>query len=183
MRLRRSVDAATGWRSLIVASMLITIITAKDAPSITSKAFDNEPMNIEYFDDSDVILFQDWYQNAVYRSEDAGETWEKVEDIRYDDAWSMYMHPFNKTRAYVLTKETTHYKTDDRGKTWHNFSTGSSPTAWRLPPLSFHAGDPDKIIFNGQDCMGIYCEELVRSTLRHSNSIRESYSTFLGDVH
>jgi hypothetical protein len=165
MRLRRSVDAAAGWRSLIIALMLITnIVAKKDAPSITDWAVHNEPMNIEYFDDSDVILFQDWNENAVYRSENAGETWAKVEDIPYNDAWSMYMHPFDNKRAYVLTKDTTHYMTADRGKTWQSFFTDSSPSAWRLRPLSFHAGDPDKIIFNGQDCMGIYCEELVRST-------------------
>jgi hypothetical protein len=175
MRLRRSVDAATGWWSLIIASLLITNITAKkNDPSIISSDFPNQPMNIEYFDDSDVILFQDWDQNVVYRSEDAGETWSEVEDIPYNDAWSMYMHPFNNKRAYVLTKETTHYKTSDRGKTWQSFSTDSSPSAWRMQPLSFHAGDPDRIIFNGQDCMGIYCEELVRSTLQQFNSIRES---------
>jgi hypothetical protein len=74
------------------------------------------------------------------------------------------MHPFDNKRAYVLTKDTTHYMTADRGKTWQSFFTDSSPSSWRRQPLSFHAGDPDKIIFNGQDCMGIYCEELVRST-------------------
>ena len=154
MRLRRFVDAATGWRSLIIASLLITNITAKkEAPSITHTLFDNQPMNIEYFDDSDVILFQDWDQNAVYRSEDAGETWSEVKDIPYNDAWSMFMHPYDNKRAYVLTKETTHYKTNDRGKTWQSFFTNSSPSVWRQP-LTFHAEDWNKIIFNGEDCMG-----------------------------
>ena len=168
MRLGGFVDAATGWRSLIIASLLIANIMAKkDAPSITFSDFNNQPMNIEYFDDSDVILFQDWEENAVYRSENAGETWAKVEDIPYNEAWSMYMHPFDKKRAYVLTKETTHYMTADRGKTWNKFFTDSSPSAWRLQPLSFHASEPDQIIFNGQDCMGIYCEEVVRSNIYH----------------
>jgi Sortilin, neurotensin receptor 3, len=168
MRLRRVVDAATGWRSLIIASMLITNITAqKDAPSITAVPFDNQPNNIEYFDDSDVIIFQDWESGTVYRTDNAGETWSKVNGtpITYEDAWSMYMHPFDKERAYVLTKESTHYMTDDRGATWQSFFTDALPSAWRDPPLSFHADDPNKIIFNGMNCMGIFCEELVRGGL------------------
>jgi photosystem II stability/assembly factor-like uncharacterized protein len=179
MRLRRSVDAATGWGSLIIASLLITNITAKsDAPLIPYTEFDNQPMNIEYFDDSDVILFQDWVQNAVYRSEDAGEIWSKVEDLPYNDAWSMFMHPYNNKRAYVLTRETTHYKTDDRGKSWQSFFTDSSPSIWE-PPLTFHAGDPDKIIFNGEDCMGnFFCPELVRSTLQQFSFMKSPAKLF-----
>jgi hypothetical protein len=181
MRLRRAVDSATGWRSLIIASMLITGTTAKEeAPSLKLNTFNNPPVNIEYFDDSDVILFQDWMASKVYKTEDAGESWSEVKEI--PDVWSMYMHPFDKKRAYVLTRESKHYKTDDRGKTWQSFLTDSSPSVYRNPPLSFHADDPDKIIFNGEDCLGIYCEEVVRklSWQLRSESIQLN---FLGDVH
>lgn len=163
MRLRRAVDAVTGWRSLILASMLITNIAAKkDAPSLTYTTFDHQPQNIEYFDDSDVILFQDWDSNTLWRTDNAGESWSEV-DIPYNEAWSMYMHPFDKKRAYYLTKEGTHYKTEDRGETWQSFVTDYPPSVLRNQPLSFHADDHDKIIFNAEDCMGIFCEELVRN--------------------
>lgn len=163
MRLRGSISAATGWQSLIIASMLITNITAAktDGPSISSTAFDNQPMNVEYFDDSDVILFQDWVSNSIYRTADAGKTWSPVADIPNNEAWSMYMHPFDKKRAYVLTKEGIHYKTEDRGETWEGFFTEYPPSVWKTQPLSFHAADPDKIILNVEDCMGFFCEELV----------------------
>jgi Sortilin, neurotensin receptor 3, len=167
MRLRGYLDAPTGWGSLIVASILIINTLAKnDAPRLTHTAFMNLPENPEYFDDSDVIMVQDWVEDAVYRTEDAGESWKNIDDFAEEAAWTMYMHPFDKKRAYVLTKGNTHWRTDDRGATWKKFFADAAPSAWRPQPLSFHAGDPDKIIFNGQDCMGIFCEEVVRAFLK-----------------
>jgi len=164
MWLRGHFGTATRWSSLFIAAILITSTSAKkDAPTITSVKFDNPPQNVEYFDDSDVVLFQDWVENIIYRTDNAGETWSVVKGIPANEAWSMYMHPFDKKRAYVLTQEKTHWKTQDRGETWEKFFTDAPPSAWRAQPLSFHASDPDKIIFNGQDCMGIFCDELVRA--------------------
>jgi photosystem II stability/assembly factor-like uncharacterized protein len=163
MRLRRSLNSATGWRSLFAATLLATSTSAKkDSPGITSTKFKHALQNVEYFDDSNVVLFQDWVENAVYRTDDAGESWNKVTGIPAHEAWSMYIHPFDNKRAYVLTQESTHWKTHDRGETWQKFFTDAPPSAWKPQPLSFHASDPDKIIFNGQDCMGIFCDELVR---------------------
>ena len=154
-------EAVTGWSSLLVTStLIISALAKKESPTITPNKISHRPENVQYFDDSDVILFQDWVENTVYRSDNAGETWKVVKDIPFDEAWNMVLHPFDKKRAYVLTQESTHYKTDDRGETWEEFFTDASPSAWR-EPLSFHASDPDKIIFNGQDCMGIFCDELV----------------------
>lgn len=70
------------------------------------------------------------------------------------------MHPFDKERAYVITNTKTHYKTKDRGATWQEWIAEAPATIFR-EVLSFHAGDPDRIIFNAMDCTGIFCEELV----------------------
>jgi hypothetical protein len=70
------------------------------------------------------------------------------------------MHPYDKKRAYIITNTKTHYKTDDRGKTWEEFSADNLATVFR-EPLTFHGRDPDRIIFNAMDCSGIFCEELV----------------------
>jgi Sortilin, neurotensin receptor 3, len=164
MRFRRFLDAVTACRSLVMVSLLFGSAYAKaDGPSISLKKFDHEPMNIEYFADSDVIMFQDFQTNIVYRSEDAGASWDEVKDLPEGKAWSMYMHQFDAKRAYVLTPEGTHYKTSDRGKTWEKFYVGAVGTVFpgRLP-LSFNAGDPDRIIFNGMDCEGLkFCIERV----------------------
>jgi hypothetical protein len=163
MRFRRLLEAATGWRSLIIASLLFSNAYAKkDAPTIISKSFDHTPMNIQYFDGSDVIMFQDYEASTVYRSEDGGAKWDEVKDLPEGKSWTMHMHPFDSKRAYVLTPEGTHYKTNDRGKTWDKFNTGAEGTIFggRLP-LSFNAGDPDRIVFNGMDWESIFCVERV----------------------
>jgi hypothetical protein len=72
------------------------------------------------------------------------------------------MHPFDSKRAYVFTNEKTHWKTEDRGETWQGFFSDSITSVFRYP-LAFHAGDPDRIIFNGMDCTGIFCEEIASS--------------------
>lgn len=164
MWLKGSFDAATGWSSLFIASILISSTSAKkESPTITPNKINHRPENVQYFEDSDVILFQDWIENVVYRTDNAGESWKVVDNIPANMAWNMVLHPVDKKRAYVLTQESTHWKTDNRGETWEEFFTDAPPSAWRQP-LSFHASDPDKIIFNGQDCMGIFCDELVRNS-------------------
>lgn len=70
------------------------------------------------------------------------------------------MHQFDKKRAYIITNENKHYITKDRGESWQEFEAASQASIFRAP-LTFHAGDPDRIIFNAMDCAGIFCEELV----------------------
>ncbi|KAF8864345.1 Oligoxyloglucan reducing end-specific cellobiohydrolase [Acephala macrosclerotiorum] len=79
--------------------------------------------------------------------------------------FELVMHQFDHTRAYIITEDNgnTHYKTSDRGETWEEFSVGNLASIFR-EVLTFHAGDPDRIIFNGMDCTGIFCEELTLVT-------------------
>ena len=76
------------------------------------------------------------------------------------------MHPFDNKRAYIITEEQTHWKTLDRGKTWQEFTTDYDASLFR-EALDYHAGDPDRIIFNGMKCEGIFCQEIV-SFIGHS---------------
>ena len=161
MRLRGALQTATGWRSLLVATVLCSNAVAKEnKPRVTVTEFSHFPSNLNYFEDSDVVLFQDYDENTVYRSDDAGEKWTMIKDIPEGKAWDLFLHPFDSKRAYVLTRDNTHWKTEDRGKSWKEFFTDASPSMFRMP-LSFHASDPDKIIFNGQDCASIFCTEQV----------------------
>jgi hypothetical protein len=169
MRLRSSPSASHGWSrsfssvgSLFSAALLLTpTLVRGDGPKLSMKTFEHPPVNLQYFDDSDVIMFQDWSTNTVYRSPDAGVTWAPIKDAPDGKEWNMYMHPFDSKRAYVLTEGSTHWKTSDRGETWKSFFTDATPSAYRAT-FTFHAGDPDRIIFNGEDCTtGIFCEEIV----------------------
>ncbi len=162
MRLRL-LEAATGWRCLLIAALLCSTTSAKkDAPSISSTKLDHAPSELSYFDDSDVILFQDYHDDTIWRSPDAGESWAKVADIPDGKSWTLVMHPFDHKRAYVLTKELSHFKTTDRGESWTEFFADSQPDMYMTYPMSFHAKDPDRIIINSQDCSaGLFCDEQV----------------------
>lgn len=153
--------AATGWRSLLISSLLCSkALAKKDEPKITFSEFRFVPYGLQYFDDSDVVMFEDRMEGLVYISDDAGEKWNTVSKVPKGKVLELQMHPFDKKKAYVITTEQTHWKTNDRGNTWKEFFTDSPASLFRQA-LSFHAGDTDRIIFNGMDCTGIFCEELV----------------------
>lgn len=149
------------WRLLLLtmAAMLwsAVVVTAKGKPDISVTKFDNKPEFINYFEDSDVVIFHDRIERAIYRSEDAGASWYKVEDV--GDAFLLVMHRFEPSTAFAITEGGTHFKTTNRGKSWETFDTGSAPSDYQPEILVFHAGDPDRIIFNGMSCEGILCSE------------------------
>lgn len=162
----RFLEATAGWPSLLITFLLYSYPTnaADGAPKVTANKFPQKPMNVEYFKDSDVVLFQDFVANAIYRSENAGEKWDMVTDIPKGEGWDLWMHPVDSKRAFVITRDSTHYMTKDRGKTWQTFKTGMAPSMFRMP-LTFHASEPDKVIFNGMDCKNaLWCTEETRYT-------------------
>ncbi len=124
---------------------------AKDSPDIKINDFSYQPDNLNYFEDSDVLLFHDYVEGLVYRSTDAGKTWDKVTDIPANEAARLVMHEFHPERAYVMTDGITHFRTEDRGKTWKPFLTDAEMSMFQPDVLTFHATDPDRIIFNGMD--------------------------------
>lgn len=159
MRLRSS---ETGWRCLLVSTLLYTSAWAKkDAPGVSYAKVENIPHNLQYFDDSDVLLYEDRDDAVVYRSVDAGETWKKITAVPEGKMLEISMHPFDSKRAYIITSGKSHWATNDRGEHWEEFYTDNQASVFR-PALSYHAKDPNRIIFNAMDCTGIFCEELVR---------------------
>jgi photosystem II stability/assembly factor-like uncharacterized protein len=155
-------QTAAGWRSLLSSTLLFTAAWAKkDKPGVEQTKFDFVPYNVNYFEDSDVILFEDGLSHNVYRSVDAGKTWGKVKDVPEGGMMEISMHPFDKSRAYIIMNDTTHYMTSDQGKSWKSFTTDALASVFR-EALTYHAADPDRILYNAMDCAGIFCEELVR---------------------
>lgn len=153
-----------GWQSILVSALLCTSSASakKDKPSVHLSNFPFWPFNVQYFDDSDVLLFEDVNDHIVYRSEDAGVSWDKVSAVPAGKRLEVTMHPHDNKRAYIIiTNERSHWLTKDRGKNWEEFYTDAQASVFR-EVLVFHAGDPDRIIYNGMDCTGIFCEELVR---------------------
>lgn len=149
------------WRSLLFSTLLCTgALAKKDKPAVVTTTFDFVPVDVQYFDDSDTLLFEDRIGREVYRSEDAGESWKPVADVPQGKLLELVMHPYDNKRAYIITEERTQWMTSDRGKSWEEFYTDSQASVFRKA-LTFHAGDPNRIIFNGMDCTGIFCEEVV----------------------
>ena len=162
MRARAALQAA----ALLATALWATPLAAKnDRPTFHTKPFENIPSNLVYFPESDVVLFQDTDDNNIYRSDDSGVKWNRVDAVPEGKAWLLYMHQYDSNRAYILTEDGLHhFRTSDRGKTWDKFDSGTRMSEFRGDILQFHAADPDRIIFNGMVCQGLFCQEVATYT-------------------
>ena len=98
----------------------------------------------------------------MIRSEDTGQEWGTVNDVPEGQARDLVLHPFNKEVAYVWGEKSTHWITDDRGKSWRSFDIEGYPAQLGLP-FSFHAADSDKVIVNV--CTELFlCNEMAYYT-------------------
>ncbi|KAI9657766.1 MAG: vacuolar protein sorting/targeting protein PEP1 [Bathelium mastoideum] len=148
----------------ILSALLVLLLSpalAKDddeaGPEITKITFDGPLVNIRYFDDSDIITATDAENSVVHRSTDAGKSWRPVKDIVKGEALEVVHHPFNNQVAVCFGNQRTHWITKDQGETWNSFKTDGDPS-FRAPPISFHAGDANKIILNLLKCDDFECE-------------------------
>lgn len=162
---------------LPLLSLLVTLLaaaaftrsafaSAKNAgPRITKTAFEHRFDGLSYFEGSDVVLAYDPKFGVVHRSTDAGEDWKTVEDIPKGQVAELRQNPFDRNKAYVLSTGHRHWRTDDRGETWHPFKTSASPSP-RRSTLNFHAGDTDKVIFMAEECQNLLfdCDEVALYT-------------------
>ena len=133
----------------------------KKGPKITIHELEHPVSNLFYFEDSDVVLIHDREAGKIKRSSDAGVSWKDVHDVDKKAAWDLWQHPHDHETAYVLGGDRKHWITHDRGENWEEFETPAAPSLFRSPPLSWHAGDSNKVLFHGQKCRGIFsCQEI-----------------------
>jgi hypothetical protein len=155
---------------LLLATLLSTASTvyAKDEPTIVVTPFKSPAINLNYFPHSNVILFQEAETpRAVWRSTDGGAKWTKAEGIEHDKSYALVMHKYDPNRAYVLTRGNVHWRTEDKGETWVAFYTNAYTSDFEETLgkwLTFHADDPDKILFTGLECQGVFCGEVTMYT-------------------
>lgn len=167
--MRSGGQATASWRRILLLALAMTlwsaVAMAKDKPDVSVTSLNHRPLNINYFEDSDVVIFYDVEEANIYLSENAGATWDSVDAIPEGVVIMLYMHKFDSNTAFALTDGLEHYKTGDRGKSWTKFKSGTLPSAFQAETLVFHAEDPGRIIFNGMACDGIFCtEEAVYTT-------------------
>ncbi|KAF7535712.1 hypothetical protein G7Z17_g13159 [Cylindrodendrum hubeiense] len=165
--------AAASWRILLLSLFSTAVLAKQDTPGLSVTPLEHPPVNINYFEDSDVIIFHNVEERSIYRSDNAGAGWGPVGGIPEGVAALLVMHPFESKTAFVLTTDSKHYKTTDQGKSWTEFKSGSLPSAFQPEILVFHAGDPNRIIFNGMNCDGIFCDEEATYTLDGFKSVKQ----------
>ncbi|KAH6903596.1 hypothetical protein BKA70DRAFT_1403939 [Coprinopsis sp. MPI-PUGE-AT-0042] len=102
------------------------------------------------------VIFHDALEGNVHVSNDEGKTWRQAEGVPKHKITVVFEHPFHDRYAFGLSDDTTHYRTEDRGKTWRFFAT-PAPPALTAHPLSFHS-DPKKF---GKDFKHEAHEDLV----------------------
>ncbi|KAI0966975.1 hypothetical protein F4678DRAFT_447885 [Xylaria arbuscula] len=175
MRSSRSVGATTPawWTALFVLALILSTastVYAKDEPDITVNEFNSLPNVPSYFPSSNVVMLREVEKpHTIWRSPDGGVSWHKAEGIDHDKTVALIMHKYDPDRAYVLTEGNIHWKTADKGETWDEFYTDAYTSLYKDTVaagkwMAFHADDPDKILFTGMECQGIFCDELTMYT-------------------
>ena len=166
MRVKGILKATSLWPSLLSASFTLLAaptVADRNEPTISETEFKSLPRVLQYFPDSDVVIYQT-EDRFLYLSTDAGSNFRKIQDI---PPGYFIRHQFDDRRAYLLTDKLSHYRTEDRGQTWTEFFSGVLVS--NRQPLSgilrFNADDPDKIIFNGIECESIPCAEIAMYTV------------------
>ncbi|KAF9483067.1 vacuolar protein sorting/targeting protein 10 [Pholiota conissans] len=138
--------------SALLLSLSALLVAAQD-PSHAVSSFNYLPARLFFFDDTESVIYHDSLEGNIYVSLDEGRTFKLADGIPKGQVVMVFEHPSNNRYAFALTDGKTHYRTEDRGKTWRPFDVPLPPAAV-MRPLSFHI-DPKKlgyILYQGTDC-------------------------------
>ena len=116
-----------------------------DDKFIKRQRFDSPLSPLQFFEDSETVLVSEPRRGIVYRSTDAGASWEAIDDIQ--NAVGILLNPNDNDVAVVLGGREEHWITYNQGKRWSRFGTPGMGLS-RMAPLGFHATDNKKIILN-----------------------------------
>jgi photosystem II stability/assembly factor-like uncharacterized protein len=149
MRLLRSLY------SLLLLAASSPLAAAAGQPKVTAVEFAGSPEGLFFFEDSEIVLAIDRNKYTVFRTDNSGQTWAAPPEIEHGKAIGLYMHPNNNQVAIVEGVDTTHWITEDQGKTWRAIE---APTlASTSDAFSFHYNDPKRIMFHAFDSCLIGC--------------------------
>ncbi|KAJ3714865.1 vacuolar protein sorting/targeting protein 10 [Lentinula guzmanii] len=114
------------WLSLASLSILAVQVVAQD-PSHQITSFENLPGKLVFLEDTTTAFYLDDFEGNLFITQDEGKSWSSADTIPAGDAAMVIEHPFEKNYAFVLTRGYTHYRTEDRGKTWRSFDMPVRP--------------------------------------------------------
>ncbi|KAG8221150.1 hypothetical protein J3R82DRAFT_2696 [Butyriboletus roseoflavus] len=141
--------AASLW-ALLAFLVYIGFATAQE-PEVSVSHFDNLPGRLFFFEDTSSVVYHDIVTGDLYVSQDEGKSWSRAEDIPGGIVSMVIPHPFDNRYAFALTDGMTHYRTENRGKTWRSFEV-LAPLSYTPKPLSFHSDKWDHILYQGTIC-------------------------------
>ncbi|KAG1738539.1 hypothetical protein EDB19DRAFT_1714235 [Suillus lakei] len=173
--------AAFIWSTL--AFLLYFGYTYAADPEHTINYFNNGPARLFFFDDATSVIYHDAILGEIRVSQDEGKSWNRADDIQPGEAAMFIEHPFDNRVAFVLTNSFTHYRTDDRGKSWRTFDIPEL-VAYVQKPLSFHS-DPKKseyTLFQATKCDSIPWGERCRDVTYYTKDGFVSSELLLDDV-
>ena len=147
----------------LLLSISLGVLGKSDKLDIERTAFKSAPVNLFYFEDSDVVLLTDSEARTSYRSEDAGVKWQRLDGVDEGMVLEVLKHPYDNQVAVVIGLGRVHWITKDQGKTWKKWECEDPPTLAR-PAISFHASDPDRMLFITADCLTPLCKQSVYYT-------------------
>ncbi|KAF2481104.1 glycosyl hydrolase [Neohortaea acidophila] len=154
-------------RAVLLLAFLLSLLLAAPAladssPVIKQTSFPDLPSGLSYFDDSNVVLVTDPSSQTLWRSADAGTTWDKL-DVGQGKIFSVLKNPNNNQVAVVIGVKGTHWITTNQGKDWKEWKCDGTPILAR-PAITFHATDPKRMLYLTAHCDGLTCEERVYYT-------------------
>lgn len=132
----------------------------KDGPKITETKLDFRPVDLFYFANSDTLLYQNDLTYNVQVSFDGGASWQEIKDddgLMKDSVVSIWPHPHDNQKAYILGRHGRHWITTDQAKSWRPFKVDAVPSIAVMRTLAFHGTDSHKVIFHGDQCLGFSC--------------------------
>ncbi|KAG2137161.1 uncharacterized protein EDB93DRAFT_1253769 [Suillus bovinus] len=158
--------------------------TSAADPDHAINYFNNAPTRLFFFDDTTSVIYHDAIFGEIHVFQDEGKTWKRADDIPPGEAAMFIEHPFNNRVASVLTNSYTHYRTDNRGKSWRTFDVPELLT-YVQKPLSFHSG-PKKweyTLFQTTKCDQISWGKRCRDVTYHTkDGFASSPQLLLDDV-
>ncbi|PSK55766.1 Vacuolar protein sorting/targeting protein 10 [Elsinoe australis] len=157
---------------LLLLALAAGAAAKKEKPEISETKFESLPMNLFYFEDSDVVILEDSMPQITYRSTDAGANWKAVKDIEPGNSVRIMPHPYNNKVAVAMGMKHKHWITKDQGESWIEFETEFTPMMNRQP-VAFHGSNPDKMIFLTDGCHDGDCTGQALYTTDGGKSIKK----------
>ncbi|KAF2088167.1 glycosyl hydrolase [Saccharata proteae CBS 121410] len=129
-------------KAALLPVLLLALTATAEKPTVKKEKFDQQPAGLFFFDDSETALVVERDAGIVWRTTDAGQEWEKLENLKEGNVYSIYHHPYDNKVAVALGRKKTHWMSTNQGETWRKFTSDGHPNLHA--PISWHAEDPKR---------------------------------------